>query len=220
MFADRPGAWMTVGEMPGVTVEHAREFTDPCTAELDMVFQFEHVGLDHDGDKYPARRPPVRPPRLRDLRALAGGALGGRLEQPVLEQPRPAAGCVPIRRRRAYWYESATVLATVLHLHRGTPYVYQGEEIGMTNVRSDRFDDFRTSSRSTTTPSSVGPAPSPDDVARCDAISRGRDNARTPMQWDRRRRSRVHRRHGVDGRQSRTMSGSTPKASTTIRRRS
>ena len=95
-----------------------------------MVFQFEHVGLDHGGDKWhPA------PLDLLDLKALARALAGGsgrrRLEQPVLEQPRPAAGRVPLRRRRrAPRRGRRQMLATVLHLHRGTPYVYQGEELG------------------------------------------------------------------------------------------
>src|SRR3712207_77743 len=67
VFAGRDGALLTVGEMPGVTVEEARLFTDPARAEVDMVFQFEHVGLDHGTSKWD-----VRPLRMRDLKASFG----------------------------------------------------------------------------------------------------------------------------------------------------
>ena len=99
VFAGRPGELITVGEMPGVTVDDARLFTDPARAEVDMVFQFEHVSLDQGATKWD-----VRPLDLRDLKASLGrwqdGSRGVGLEQPLLEQPRPAARGVPLRRRR------------------------------------------------------------------------------------------------------------------------
>src|SRR4051794_3800004 len=67
VFAGREDALLTVGEMPGVTVEQARLFTDPARAEVDMVFQFEHVGLDHGTSKWD-----VHPLRMRDLKASFG----------------------------------------------------------------------------------------------------------------------------------------------------
>ena len=106
VFAGRPDRLLTVGEMPGVTVEQAREFTDPARAEVDMVFQFEHVGLDHG----PGGKFDVRPLRLRGpqgvVRPLAGRAGRRRLEQPLLGQPRPAADRVAVRRRRRVSDES------------------------------------------------------------------------------------------------------------------
>ena len=132
-----PGATtelLTVGEMPGVTVEQARLFTDPARAEVDMVFQFEHVRLDQGATKWDAPpAPPARPQGV--VRALAGRARRRRLEQPLLEQPRPAARGVALRRRRRPPRRARRRCSrTVLHLHRGTPYVYQGEELGMTNA--------------------------------------------------------------------------------------
>ena len=130
-----------------------------------------------------------RPLDLRDLKAiarpLAGRPRRGRLEQPLLEQPRPAAGRVAVRRRRrAPRAPRRRCSATVLHLHRGTPYVYQGEELGMTNApfATDRRlprhrvgQPLRRGGRARArTPRPCWP--------RCAPMSR--DNARTPMQWD------------------------------------
>ena len=88
---------ITVGEMPGVTVEDAVLFTDPARREVDMVFQFEHVSLDSG----PGGKWDIRPLRLIDLKASLGrwqaGAGRRRLEQPVLGQPRPATGGVTVR---------------------------------------------------------------------------------------------------------------------------
>ncbi len=141
-----PGATpepLTVGEMPTVTLEQARLFTDPARAELDMVFQFEHVQARPGRDQVGAA--PAAPARAQGLaRALAGRARGRRLEQPLLEQPRPAARRLALRRRRRRTASrAAKMLATVLHLHRGTPYVYQGEELGMTNAPWSGIEDFR-----------------------------------------------------------------------------
>ena len=87
---------LTVGEMPGCTVEEARLFTDPARRELDMVFQFEHVQVDQGASKWD-----LVPLDLRALKATMGrwqaGVGRGRLEQPVLEQPRPAARGLPVR---------------------------------------------------------------------------------------------------------------------------
>ena len=108
-------------------------FTDPARAEVDMVFQFEHVSLDQGGGKWD-----VRPLRLRDLKASFGRWQAGladagwnSLYWDNHDQPRIVSRWGDDGEFRV---ESATMLATVLHLHRGTPYVYQGEELGMTNV--------------------------------------------------------------------------------------
>ena len=99
VFAGRPDRLLTVGEMPGVTVEQARAFTDPARGEVDMVFQFEHVGLDHGpAASSTCGRSPAGPQGV--VRPLAGRPGRRRLEQPLLGQPRPAAGGLPLRRRR------------------------------------------------------------------------------------------------------------------------
>ncbi|MEI2642497.1 MAG: alpha-amylase family glycosyl hydrolase [Candidatus Nanopelagicales bacterium] len=83
-----------------------------------------------------------------------------------------------------YWYESATLLATVLHLHRGTPFIFQGEEIGMTNfpfTSIDQFHDVESLNYYTQSVEIRGRDP---QVALSMITPMSRDNARTPMQWD------------------------------------
>jgi oligo-1,6-glucosidase len=183
VFAGREAAFLTVGEMPGVTVEDAVLFTDPARAEVDMVFQFEHVGLDHGTSKWD-----VHPLRMRDLKASFGRWQAGladvgwnSLYWDNHDQPRAVSrfGDDSPEFRR----DSATCLATLLHLHRGTPYVYQGQELGMANYPFATLDDFSDieSLNHYVHAVSVG-----DDATHVLALLRrmSRDNARTPVQWD------------------------------------
>ncbi|HEX2074432.1 MAG TPA: alpha-amylase family glycosyl hydrolase, partial [Geodermatophilus sp.] len=183
VFAPHDSRLLTVGEMPGVTVEQARLFTDPARAELDMVFQFEHVGLDFEESKWHPR-----PLRLRDLKASFGRWQAGlhdagwnSLYWDNHDQPRAVSrfGDDSPRYRR----DSATCLATLLHLHRGTPYVYQGEELGMANYPFRTLEDFRDieSLNHYVHATALG-----EDPAHVLAALRrmSRDNARTPVQWD------------------------------------
>ncbi|MFF3301534.1 alpha-glucosidase [Streptomyces sp. NPDC002908] len=183
VIARYPGRLLTVGEMPGVTVEQARLFTDPARAELDMVFQFEHVGLDHGRGKFDPR-----PLRLTDLKASLGRWQSGladvgwnSLYWNNHDQPRVVSRFGddgPIHRTR-----SATMLATVLHLHRGTPYVYQGEELGMANAPLRTIEDFRDIESLNHYTDALRAGAEPEDVLP-GLRAMGRDNARTPMQWD------------------------------------
>ncbi|MGY1635829.1 alpha-glucosidase [Geodermatophilus sp. SYSU D00742] len=183
VFGGRSAALLTVGEMPGVTVEQARLFTDPARAEVDMVFQFEHVGLDFDESKWHPR-----PLRLRDLKASFGRWQAGladvgwnSLYWDNHDQPRAVSrfGDDSPEHRR----DSATCLATLLHLHRGTPYVYQGEELGMANAPFRRLADFRDVESLNHHAQAVAHGADPETVLA--AMRRmGRDNARTPVQWD------------------------------------
>jgi len=183
VFAGRDSALLTVGEMPGVTVEEARLFTDPARAEVDMVFQFEHVALDQGSSKWD-----VRPLRMRDLKASFGRWQAGladvgwnSLYWDNHDQPRAVSrfGDDSPRYRR----DSATCLATLLHLHRGTPYVYQGEEFGMANFPFAGLDDF---SDVESLNHHVQAVSAGEDAAHVLASLRrmSRDNARTPVQWD------------------------------------
>jgi oligo-1,6-glucosidase len=183
VFAGRPDALLTVGEMPGVTVEQARLFTDPARAEVDMVFQFEHVGLDQGSSKWD-----LRPLKMRDLKASLGRWQAGladvgwnSLYWDNHDQPRAVSRFgddSPAFRR-----DSATCLATLLHLHRGTPYVYQGEEIGMANFPFAGVDDFR--DLESVNHFATAMVAGEDPTAVLAALRRmSRDNARTPVQWD------------------------------------
>jgi oligo-1,6-glucosidase len=180
VFAGREGNFLTVGEMPGVTWQDARLFTDPARGEVDMVFQFEHVSLDHG----PGGKFDPKPLDLRDLKASLGRwqtALAetgwNSLYWNNHDQPRV------VSRFGDGSPASATALATVLHLHRGTPYVYQGEELGMTNAPFAGVDDLRDVESLNHFHRSVAAGQNPEAVLRA-LRAMGRDNARTPVQWD------------------------------------
>jgi oligo-1,6-glucosidase len=183
VFAGRDAELLTVGEMPGVTVEQAQQFTDPARAEVDMVFQFEHVRLDQG-----ARKWDLRPLRLRELKASLSRWQVGLAERGWNslywnnhDQPRAVSRYgddAPEHRVRA-----AKLLGTVLHLQRGTPYVYQGEELGMTNAPFARVEDFRDIESLNHYAEAVAAGEDPEQVLAA-MRKKGRDNARTPMQWD------------------------------------
>ncbi len=182
VFAGRDAELLTVGEMPGVTVEDAVLFTDPARGEVDMVFQFEHMELDRAGNVHE-----VRPLDLRALKASLGRWQAGlartgwnSLYWDNHDQPRAVSrfGSDGVHRVR-----SAKLLATLLHLHRGTPYVFQGEELGMTNAPFAGIEDFRDIASLNYFAERVGLGDAPEAVLdRLRPTSR--DNARTPMQWD------------------------------------
>jgi oligo-1,6-glucosidase len=181
VFAGREGL-ITVGEMPGVTVEEAKLYTDPARCELDMVFQFEHVQVDHGETRWD-----LHPLRLRDLKAVLGRWQAGLAEVGWNslywnnhDQPRVVSRFGDDGEHRV---RSAKMLGTVLHLHRGTPYVYQGEELGMTNAPFASIDDFRDIQAVNHYAEAVGLGADPESVLAALRI-RSRDNARTPMQWD------------------------------------
>jgi oligo-1,6-glucosidase len=181
VFAGREG-FVTVGEMPGVTVEEAKLYTDPARREVDMVFQFEHVQVDHGETRWDPR-----PLRLRDLKAVLGRWQAGLAEVGWNslywnnhDQPRVVSRFGDDGTHRV---RSAKLLGTVLHLHRGTPYIYQGEELGMTNAPFDSIDDFRDIQSLNHYAEAVGTGADPEAVLAALRVL-SRDNARTPMQWD------------------------------------
>jgi oligo-1,6-glucosidase len=168
--------------MPGVTIEQARRHTDPARREVDMVFQFEHVQLDQGESKWD-----IRPLRLIDLKASLGRWQAGladvgwnSLYWNNHDQPRAVSR---FGDDGAFRVRSAKALGTVLHLHRGTPYVYQGEELGMTNAPFDSIEAFRDIESHNHYAAAVGRGEDPDSVLAA-LRTMGRDNARTPMQWD------------------------------------
>jgi oligo-1,6-glucosidase len=174
---------LTVAEMPGVTVDEARLFTDPARGEVDMVFQFEHMTVDRGADPWL-----LQPLKLTDLKATLGRWQAGladvgwnSLYWNNHDQPRVVSR---FGDDGAYRVESAKMLGTILHLHRGTPYVYQGEELAMTNAPFASIADFRDIEALGHYAQAVGA----EGRSAADVLSvlraRGRDNARTPMQWD------------------------------------
>jgi oligo-1,6-glucosidase len=182
VFAGRD-TLLNVGEMPGVTVDQAILYTDPAREEVDMVFQFDHVWADRGPDPWI-----LQPLQLTNLKAIFGRWQAGLAEVGWNslywnnhDQPRVVSRYGDDGAFRA---ESAKMLGTVLHLHRGTPYIYQGEELGMTNAPFAGIEDFRDIEALGQYAQAVGQeGRSPEDVLTV-LRARGRDNARTPMQWD------------------------------------
>ncbi len=184
VFAGRPAGLLTVGETPAASVEDGRLYTDAARGEVDMVFQFEHVDLDNG----PGGRWDVAPFTLVDLkRTMARWQEGlaevgwNSLYWGNHDQPRAVSryGNDSPEHRVA----SAKALATVLHLHRGTPYVYQGDELGMTNGVFERVEDFRDLDSLNQYQAGIGRGVDHDRVMS-GLRRKSRDNARTPMQWD------------------------------------
>lgn len=183
VFAGREDRYLTVGEMPGVDIEQARRFTDPRNGELDMVFQFEHVDLDHG----PGGKWDHRPLSVLDLkRNLSTWQEGladlgwNSLYWNNHDQPRVVSRFGDDGEHRI---PSAKALGTVLHLMRGTPYVYQGEELGMTNVPFSSIDDFRDIESLNHYAEAVDILGAPAEEVLAALRRTSRDNARTPMQW-------------------------------------
>ena len=176
---------LTVGEMGMATVEQARRVTDAGARRLDMLFSFEHVWQDQvrGGSKFD-----LKPLHLPDLKAVlerwqTGLADTGwnSLYWDNHDQPRVVSrfGDDSDEHRVA----SAKTLATVLHLHRGTPYVYQGEELGMTNAGFTSLDQYADLESLNWARDARSRGVREDEVLRSLA-AKSRDNARTPMQWD------------------------------------
>jgi oligo-1,6-glucosidase len=184
VFAGRDAHVLTVGEMPGVTVPEAVLFTDPARHELDMVFQFQHVRLDVGANKYDLV--PLRLPALKASMATWQTGLAERGWNSLYlgnhDQPRSVSRFGDDS--PAHRVASAKTLATVLHLHRGTPYVYQGDELAMANAPFTAITDFRDiqALRFYAEAAERGVV---DLSALLLAMGKmSRDQGRTPVQWD------------------------------------
>ena len=177
---------MTVGETPAVTVEEAREYASVDQKELNMIFQFELMDVDGgESGKWNDTRyrlPDVKRVLRKWQKGLRGQAWNS-LFWNNHDQPRVVSRfgdtSTPL-----YWEKSAKMLATALYLLQGTPYIYQGEELGMTNVDFTDISDFRDidSLNAYTEYVEKEKSISHEDMMRYLRKS-SRDNARTPMQW-------------------------------------
>jgi oligo-1,6-glucosidase len=178
---------LTVGETPGVTTQHALGLTDEQDGALSMVFQFEHMHLDAAPEAGSSRRT-IRKWRLTELKQIMSRwqrDLEGRGWNSIYlgnhDQPRPVSR---FGDDGPYRVESAKMLATFVHMLQGTPYVYQGEEIGMTNVAFETIDDYRDIQTLNLYREMVDEKGlSPEELMPI-VHAKSRDNARTPMQWD------------------------------------
>ena len=176
---------MTVGETPGVSVEQAQRYTGPDEHELNMVFQFAHVNLDYDENgKWTLKRVPLDGLR-RVLSEWQTGLHGKGWNSLYLnnhDQPRMVSrfGDDSTEALRS---ASAKMLGVLMHMMQVTPYVYQGEELGMTNVAFPDISDYRDIDTLNAWNEMTGElGVSPEHMMAC-IHRRSRDNARTPMQW-------------------------------------
>ncbi len=177
---------LSIGETPWVTTEIAGTLTDAETGPLNMVFQFEHMNLDVDPD-LPGRwswreweLPAMKQVMSRWQKDLEANGWNSNYFSNH-DQPRQVSRFGDDGRYRV---ESAKLLGTFLHLLQGTPYVYQGEEIGMTNVAFDSIEDYRDIWTRNQYREFVDEVGMDKDEVMALVHRRSRDNARTPMQWN------------------------------------
>ncbi|MCM1135874.1 MAG: alpha-glucosidase [Clostridium sp.] len=175
---------MTVGETAGVTAELAKQYAGEDTHELNMVFQFEHVESDGKYGKWTDEK--VSLPALKKTLSRWQMDLYGKAWNSLFwdnhDQPRAVSRFGDDRPQ--YRALSAKMLATCLHMMQGTPYVYQGEELGMTNYPFTSPDEFRDIESINAYREWCADGPLSHDVFWPCLIYKSRDNARTPMQWD------------------------------------
>ena len=175
---------MTVGETSGVTPKQAKLYAGEDRNELNMVFQFEHVESDGKYGKWTDRKLPLK--TLKEIMSRWQTELYGQAWNSLFwdnhDQPRAVSRFGSDH--PTYRESSAKMLATCLHMMQGTPYIYQGEELGMTNYPFQSMQDFR----------DIESIHAYEEWCKSGRLShdtfwpcltfKSRDNARTPMQWD------------------------------------
>lgn len=175
----------TVGETPGLSVERALKYVQEDRHELEMVFTFDHVSLDGgDYGKWSQKRTDLVELKKAIMKWVKGCENGGwnSLYLDNHDQPRAVSR---FGDDGEYREMSAKCLALTLHLMRGTPYVYQGEELGMTNYHFTSLEECRDIEEINAYKDLVTDRSIYSDQEMLENISsKGRDNARTPMQWD------------------------------------
>ena len=175
---------LTVGECSGVTLDEAKKYARSDGKELNMVFQFEHMDVDADGtNKWSDKKMDLRDLKKiltkwqKGLDTIAWNSLFWENH----DQPRSVSR---FGNDGEYRELSAKMLATCLHMMQGTPYIYQGEELGMTNVPFKDISDFRDLDSINAWHELVGQGVFTEDEMMKYLRYKSRDNARTPFQWD------------------------------------
>ena len=176
---------ITVGECSGVTVEEAKKYASSKGNELNMVFQFEHMDLD-GGETFKWNHNKIKLTDLKKVMTKWQTELQDKAWNSLYwcnhDQPRMLSRMG--NDSDEYREISAKMLGTCLHMMQGTPYIFQGEEIGMTNYPFTSLDEFR-DIESINAYHELTESGVIEPEAMFDYISyKGRDNARTPMQWD------------------------------------
>lgn len=175
---------MTVGETSGVTIEEAKKYAGEDTEELSMVFQFDHVDGKGVYGKWTDQKMPL--PQLKQILTKWQTQLEGKAWNSLFwdnhDQPRAVSRFGDDR--VGFRAVSAKMLATCLHMMQGTPYIYQGEELGMTNCPFDSLEELRDIESIQAFKEWTGSGKvTPEQFWKFIGFI-GRDNARTPMQWD------------------------------------
>ena len=177
---------ITVGECSGVTLEEAKKYARSDEKELNMVFQFEHMEVDSDEK---AGKWTTRKMDLRDLKKILTRWQKGlqdiawnSLYWENHDQPRSVSRFG--NDSDEYREISAKMLATCIHMMQGTPYVYQGEELGMTNCPFNTLENFRDLESINAFHELTEQGKMTEEEMMAAIGYKGRDNARTPMQWD------------------------------------
>lgn len=174
---------LTVGETWGATPEVAKLYSNPSRNELSMVFQFEHIGLDQEGsEKWDLKS--LNLIELKEVLSKWQTELKGEGWNSLFwnnhDLPRIVSRW---GNDKEYRVESAKMLATLLHGMQGTPYIYQGEELGMTNIKLETIDEYDDIESKNMYKDRIIKGYSNDEIMKS-IYAKGRDNARTPMQWD------------------------------------
>ena len=181
---------MTVGETSATSPEDAKLWAGYHTGELNMIFHFDHMGVDNDPNGKLGGKWSYAPYKLTELKSILNdwqttleGNAWGSLYWNNHDQPRVVSRFG--NDSDEFRTLSAKQLATTLHFMQGTPYIYQGEEIGMTNVKFDSIEDYRDGdSIRFYEDMHVDHKRLSHEEAMQAIYIKGRDNARTPVQWD------------------------------------
>lgn len=178
------GDMVTVGEMSSTTLENGIRYTDPEEKELSMCFSFHHLKADYkNGEKWEIQ--PIDYEKLTDiLKTWQLGMEKNRGWNAVFwcnhDQPRIVSR---LGDETTYWKESAKMLAAMVHMMRGTPYIYQGEELGMTNAHFTDISQYRDVESINYYGIMTGHGKTKEEALHI-LNERSRDNGRTPMQWN------------------------------------
>ena len=178
------GGMITVGEMSSTSIENCIRYTNPQEKELAMCFHFHHLKVDYkDGDKWE-----IQPADYRKLKELfvswqEGMEKNGGWEAVFWcnhDQPRAVSRFGDDKK---YWKESAKMLAGAIHMMRGSPYIFQGEELGMTNAGYTDISQYRDVESTNYYQIMLERGKTKEEALHI-LNERSRDNGRTPMQWN------------------------------------
>lgn len=175
---------ITVGEMSSTSIEECMKYSNPKEKELTMVFNFHHLKVDYDqGNKWTLLDFDFL--KLKEILStwqiqLSRGGGWNALFWSNHDQPRIVSRFGDDQK---YHKESAKMLATTIHMMQGTPYIYQGEEIGMTNPNFDQIEDYRDVEALNIYHRKKSEGMKNEDILAI-IKQKSRDNSRTPMQWD------------------------------------